>query len=123
MASNPGTVHVTVVYAPRPRQVEEVILDLPAGSTAQTAVERSGLVARYPELAHAGLMGLEIGVWGMLACAPEQTLLHAHDRVEVYRPLRVDPKLARRERFKGQGARTTGLFARKREGAKAGYGG
>lgn len=116
----PASVRVTVAYAPQPRQVEEVTLELPAGSTVQEALHRSGLVDRYPELAHAAL---EIGVWGKLVPDPAHTRLQAHDRVEVYRPLRVDPKFARRERFKGQGARTTGLFARKREGAKAGYGG
>jgi hypothetical protein len=33
----------------------------------------------------------------------------------------VDPKVARRERFKKQGARGTGLFAKRRKGGKAGY--
>jgi len=47
--------------------------------------------------------------------------LRAGDRLEIYRPLRVDPKVARRERFAKQGARTTGLFARQRPGAKTGY--
>ena len=121
--ADPGAVRITVVYAPQPRQVEEVILELPPGSTVLTALQCSGLVARYPELALAGPEGPEMGVWGKLTSDPAQTLLQEGDRVEVYRPLRVDPKLARRERFKGQGARTTGLFARKREGAKAGYGG
>jgi hypothetical protein len=41
--------------------------------------------------------------------------------VEIYRPLRVDPKVARRERFKKQGARTAGLFASRRSNAKSGY--
>jgi putative ubiquitin-RnfH superfamily antitoxin RatB of RatAB toxin-antitoxin module len=41
--------------------------------------------------------------------------------VEIYRPLTVDPKVARRERFAKQGARATGLFVKKRAGAKAGY--
>jgi sulfur carrier protein len=41
--------------------------------------------------------------------------------VELYRPLKVDPKLARRERFNRQGAGTTGLFAKRRAGAKSGY--
>jgi hypothetical protein len=40
------------------------------------------------------------------------------DRVEIYRPLQVDPKVARRERFASQGARTTGLFARRAPGAR-----
>jgi len=33
----------------------------------------------------------------------------------------VDPKVARRERFARQGAKTAGLFAKRRAGAKAGY--
>jgi sulfur carrier protein len=43
------------------------------------------------------------------------------DRLEWLRPLQVDPKVARRERFKRQGAKTAGLFAQRRQGAKAGY--
>ena len=43
------------------------------------------------------------------------------DRVEIYRDLKVDPKVARRERFRKQGARATGLFAQRRPGAKPGY--
>jgi sulfur carrier protein len=43
------------------------------------------------------------------------------DRVEVYRGLKVDPKVARRERFRSQGARAAGLFAKRRPGAKPGY--
>jgi putative ubiquitin-RnfH superfamily antitoxin RatB of RatAB toxin-antitoxin module len=39
--------------------------------------------------------------------------LRAGDRIEGYRTLRVDPKVARRERFARQGARSAGLFARK----------
>jgi sulfur carrier protein len=43
------------------------------------------------------------------------------DRLEIYRPLLVDPKLARKQRFKRQGKGRTGLFARRRVGAVAGY--
>ncbi|MNL58374.1 hypothetical protein D3C87_1820040 [compost metagenome] len=43
------------------------------------------------------------------------------DRIELCRPLTVDPKVARRERFQRQGARGTGLFANKRKGGKDGY--
>ena len=60
----------------------------------------------------------------VVCLAPRQTQqweLQLQDRVEVYRALKVDPKVARRERFAKQGARTTGLFASKRPGAKAGY--
>lgn len=62
---------------------------------------------------------LETGVWGRKQAADH--LLRDGDRVELYRPLKVDPKVARRERFTRQGAGTTGLFAKRRAGAKSGY--
>jgi len=43
------------------------------------------------------------------------------DRLEIYRPLLVDPQFARKQRFKRQGKGRTGLFARRRVGAVAGY--
>jgi putative ubiquitin-RnfH superfamily antitoxin RatB of RatAB toxin-antitoxin module len=107
---------VLIVYSPAAREVLEERLTLPAGSTLAQALQASGLAARYPalDLAHA-----PVGVWGRKA-AREQ-VLRPGDRVEVYRPLRVDPKVARRERFAKQGTRATGLFAKRRAGAKAGY--
>lgn len=107
---------VTVIYSPAARTVWELVLTLPAGSTVRQALQASGLFGKFPDFdpAQAG-----VGVWGRKA-TPQQ-VLRDHDRVEVYRPLRVDPKVARRERFSSQGARTTGLFAKRRPGAKAGY--
>jgi uncharacterized protein len=43
------------------------------------------------------------------------------DRLEICRPLTVDPKVARRERFQKQGSSRAGLFSKRREGAKPGY--
>ena len=45
----------------------------------------------------------KIGVWGRLR--PLDTPLRARDRIEVYRPLTVDPKEARRQRYKDRGQR------------------
>ncbi|MCZ8251237.1 MAG: RnfH family protein [Hylemonella sp.] len=105
---------ITLAFAPSARHVDELVLELPAGTTVRQALVASGWIERYPETATAPL-----GVWGRKA-GPEQ-LLRAGDRVEIYRPLRVDPKVARRERFAKQGAGTAGLFAKRRAGAKAGY--
>jgi putative ubiquitin-RnfH superfamily antitoxin RatB of RatAB toxin-antitoxin module len=107
---------ISVVYAPTARTLHEVQLSLAAGVTVWAAVQASGVLAHFPalDLAQAG-----VGVWGQSA-RPEQVLRDL-DRVEIYRPLLVDPKVARRERFQKQGVRSTGLFARKRPGAKAGY--
>lgn len=107
---------VTVVYSPAPRQVIECALRLPAGATVQMALEASGLLARHPDI---DLGPGQLGVWGRKA-GPDQ-LLHEADRVEIWRPLRIDPKQARRQRFGQQGARTAGLFAKRRPGAKPGY--
>ena len=49
------------------------------------------------------------------------TPLKDGDRLELLRPLTVDPKEARRLRFNQQGSRAAGLFAKRRQGAKAGY--
>lgn len=109
-------IDVIVAYAPAARQVKEIALRLPAGATVSQALEASGLAALYPEL---DLAQAAVGVWGRKA--QRHQVLRTQDRVEVYRMLRVDPKVARRERFAKQGARTTGLFAKRRSGAKAGY--
>jgi putative ubiquitin-RnfH superfamily antitoxin RatB of RatAB toxin-antitoxin module len=105
---------IILAYAPSAREVHEVALELPAGTTVGQALAASGWLERYPEIETASL-----GVWGRKASLEKP--LRAGDRVEIYRPLRVDPKVARRERFAKQGAGTAGLFARRRSGAKAGY--
>lgn len=107
---------INVSYSPSSRQVHEVILALPRGATVLEALQASGLQLLYPELQWQTAM---VGVWGRKATLSH--VLRELDRVEIYRPLRVDPKVARRERFVRQGARTTGLFAKKRVGAKTGY--
>ena len=65
--------------------------------------------------------GHTVGIWGKKT-NPSQ-VLEDQDRIEIYRPLKVDPKVARRERFQKQGAKTkgAGLFAKRRVGGKAGY--
>ncbi|HYD75609.1 RnfH family protein [Ramlibacter sp.] len=101
---------VTVMHSPAPREVREQVLQLAKGATVADALRACGL-----ELAE----GEAVGVWGRKA-EPTQ-LLRDRDRVEIARPLRVDPKLARRERFQRQGSRAAGLFAQRRPGAKPGY--
>lgn len=107
---------VTVVYSPRPREVLEQQLELPPGATVGDAVQASGWTGAVTRADDGVLL---IGVWGRKAL-PGQAL-RDQDRVEIYRPLTVDPKVARRARFVKQGVRASGLFARRRPGAKAGY--
>lgn len=107
---------ITVVWSPAAREVHEAALLMDEGATAAQALDASGFLRRFPGLA---LPGLSVGVWGRKA-EPSQVLRDL-DRLEIYRPLMVDPKVARRARFQKQGARSAGLFAKKRAGAKAGY--
>lgn len=109
-------VRVTVVYSPAARQVAEVSLVLTTPCRVLDALQKSGLLAQWPEIDRCDTV---VGVWGRKAKL--DVLLRDQDRIEIYRPLRVDPKAARRERFVKQGARGAGLFANKRQGAKAGY--
>lgn len=107
---------VVVCYSPAPRQVLEWPVQLPEGATVRDAVLASG----WREACGAqDVVDLDVGVWGR-RCTLAQAVRDG-DRVEIYRPLLVDPKVARRERFRKQGARAAGLFAKRRPGAKPGY--
>lgn len=104
---------VTVIYSPEPRQIVEKTLAIPKNSTVLEALQLAELINEALATDHT------IGIWGKKN-SPSH-VLHDLDRIEIYRPLKVDPKVARRERFQKQGARTTGLFAKTRAGGKAGY--
>lgn len=113
-----GALRVSVIYSPAPREVVEWALTLGQGATVVQALEASGLKALAPEF---DLNQASVGVWGRQARL-EQVLRDA-DRIEVLRPLQVDPKVARRERFRKQGSRGAGLFARKKTGSAGGAAG
>jgi putative ubiquitin-RnfH superfamily antitoxin RatB of RatAB toxin-antitoxin module len=100
---------VTVVYSPAPREVREWFVEVPAQATVAMALQASGMATEFPGV---DLDTVDLGVWGHKVGMGQG--LQEHDRIEVYRPLLVDPKVARRERFRKQGARATGLFARKK---------
>ncbi|MBS0293165.1 MAG: RnfH family protein [Proteobacteria bacterium] len=105
------TLHVTVSASLRPSEVREWQLQLPEGASVADALRACGIDAQGA--------GLSCGIWGREAAAQDRLL--EGDRVECCRPLTVDPKLARRQRFANQGARTAGLFAKRRSGSKQGY--
>lgn len=83
---------IEVVYA-LPHKQELVTLTLSPGATARQAVERSGLLEKYPDI---DLSKNKLGVFAKLV-KPDTSLQH-RDRVEVYRPLIADPKAVRKQR-------------------------
>jgi putative ubiquitin-RnfH superfamily antitoxin RatB of RatAB toxin-antitoxin module len=113
----PLTLFIALVYSPAPRKVREWALALPAGTTVAQALATSGIFDEFSELQQGGRP--VVGIWGRKTSLGHGLL--DGDRIEIYRGLRVDPKVARRERFTRQGAKSAGLFANIRPGAKAGY--
>jgi putative ubiquitin-RnfH superfamily antitoxin RatB of RatAB toxin-antitoxin module len=110
------SIGVSVCFSRAAREVSEVVLRLPAGSRLIDALRESGVLVGLPD---AEVDALQTGIWGRKL--PPDHGLRDGDRVELYRPLKVDPKVARRERFSQQGARGAGLFSKRRAGAKSGY--
>ncbi|MEH3086533.1 MAG: RnfH family protein [Xylophilus ampelinus] len=118
-AEGAACVPVTVCLALGSGHAEEFAAEAPAGARIADVLAlprvRGALSA-----ADADPQALDVGIWGRRLPATHR--VRPGDRVEVYRPLRVDPMTARRERFRKQGARATGLFAAPlRAGGKAGY--
>lgn len=72
-----------------------VALTVPLGTTACEAVALADLPARFPELPAEALACTDLGIFGRRLREPETHRLRAGDRVELYRPLLIDPKQAR----------------------------
>ncbi|MFO1339503.1 MAG: RnfH family protein [Burkholderiaceae bacterium] len=101
-SAEPGVLlTVRVCYSPAPREVDSVTLRLAAGSTVADALRASGLLERHGlSLGDEAVAGRGVGVWTQ--SRPLDSPLREADRVEVYRGLTVDPKEARRQRYRKQ---------------------
>lgn len=84
-------VSVVVAWSSAPRQVQTLTLTLPCGATVADAV-RAALRALPDAASHSA-----VGVWGRAVSMDR--MLHDGDRIEIYRPLRADPKQSRRLRY------------------------
>ncbi|MBI5257050.1 MAG: RnfH family protein [Burkholderiales bacterium] len=89
---------VELVYADAPHALMQQALSLPAGATVGEALRASGWVETLGE---ALLQTLQPALWGRV-CGLD-TVLRERDRVELTRPLKVDPKEARRQRYRRDG--------------------
>ncbi|KND58558.1 UPF0125 protein yfjF [Candidatus Paraburkholderia schumanniana] len=68
-------------------------VDLPEGATVRDAIEASGVLRADQDI---DLTTQKVGVFGKVR--PLDAVLADFDRVEIYRPLKVDPKTARQRR-------------------------
>lgn len=85
-------IQIEVVYA---KQEQQALLKLMVeeGTTAQQAVEQSGILQQFPEI---DATQLKLGIFSK--AIKSDTVLRERDRVEIYRPLIADPKAVRRSR-------------------------
>lgn len=107
-------ISILCCYSVNPREVIEVPFVFPCGIQRHEAVI---YIQQKLDLSDADVR--HCGVWGRTVEPHEE--LRSGDRLEFYRPLTVDPKVARRQRFKKQGAKRSGLFSKRRPGSAAGY--
>jgi len=89
---NHDLIEVEVAYA-LPHAQTVVTLKVPVGTTVGEAIVQAGIAAQTDDR---DWDTVAVGIFGKRA--PLSTVLHEHDRVEIYRPLIADPKQARRKR-------------------------
>ena len=90
---------VEVAFA-RPDRQEIIPVTVPEGTTAVEAVKLSGIVDIFPEI---DPDRIDMGIFGKVIKKPAEHALREGDRVELYRPLKIDPKQARLNRAKKKG--------------------
>ena len=93
------TLHVELVWSPCTGDVQHRNLTVAAGCTVVQALHQCADFASMLER----LEDYKLGVWGRVKAL--DTVLRERDRIEVYRALTVDPKEARRQRYRAKGER------------------
>src|SRR5579872_494062 len=90
------SITIELIYA-LPHQQTVLSLTVPQGASVCAAIELSGVLQQYPDI---NLTAQSVGIFGEPVTL--DTVLAEGDRVEIYRPLSVDPMEARRLRAKKQ---------------------
>ncbi|MEO5335689.1 MAG: RnfH family protein [Magnetospirillum sp. WYHS-4] len=81
---------VGVVYA-KPGRHAMLNIEIPEGATIKQAIEKSGILGRFPEI---DLGTQKVGVFGKPL--PLETVVEEGARIEIYRPITADPKTVQR---------------------------
>jgi hypothetical protein len=87
-------IEIEVVYGLAHKQ-KLVSLQVDQGTTVRQGAESSGLDKEFPEL---DIAESKLGIFGKAVRNPDAELLKEGDRIEIYRPLLIDPKAARANR-------------------------
>ena len=93
--ANENSINVEVVYADQQKQFIERV-EVSTSSCVREALEYSKIFIEFPELKK---QNFEVGIFSRRVTL--DTILKSGDRIEIYRPLLIDPKEARRLRARG----------------------
>ncbi|MDP2141866.1 MAG: RnfH family protein [Gammaproteobacteria bacterium] len=96
MSSEPGMIEVEVAFA-LPHEQRIIALQVAQGTSALEAVQQSGILGHFPII---DIDAAAIGIFsrvldGKSMPLPGDYVLQPRDRVEIYRPLQLDPKQVR----------------------------
>ncbi|KTD15121.1 Persistence and stress-resistance antitoxin PasI [Legionella gratiana] len=86
-------VKIEVVYVPLKKTVVHKILELKLGATVSDALHASEIYVTYPET-----RSFPVGIFSKQVSLDQ--VLKEGDRIEIYRPLILDPKENRRKKAK-----------------------
>jgi putative ubiquitin-RnfH superfamily antitoxin RatB of RatAB toxin-antitoxin module len=84
-------VPIEIIYIPAGCDLVRTHVELQPGAVVADALQASGLLSQYPEIAE-----MPVGIFSTQV--PRTHKLSPGDRLEIYRPLTMDPKDKRRER-------------------------
>lgn len=85
-------IKIEVAYA-TPTAQRIITIEMVADATLEMAIQQSGILSIFPEI---DLTQQKIGIFGKQRALTDK--INAGDRIEIYRPLTIDPKEARRAR-------------------------
>ena len=88
------SVVVEVAYA-LPHKQKILSLTVPEGTSMRAAVCQSGIEQHFPEI---DPQQCPLGIFGKAVPKPDERVLAAGERGEIYRPLIADPKEVRKQR-------------------------
>ena len=84
---------IEILFSPSPNNIERYCVAIDEQTTLQAAIQASGLLNKHTNW---DIHTLEAGIYGKKV--PLETVLKPQNRIEIYRPLQIDPKAARRKR-------------------------
>ena len=89
-----GNISIEVAYA-NPELQKILVINVPVDTSVFDGAKNSGIERFFPEINYDAV---DMGIFGKVVRKPKEQMLKEGDRIEIYRPLTIDPKQARLNR-------------------------